>query len=89
VSSWRELHAALDGAAERREGIRVWWRDDDAGRDHPALTRLLDLAECHDLPLALAVVPMWLDADGHARVAASRHATVLQHGYAHANHAPP
>jgi hypothetical protein len=32
---------------------------------------------------------MWLDADGHARVAASRHATVLQHGYAHANHAPP
>jgi hypothetical protein len=89
VSSWSELHAALDGAAERDEAIRLWWRDDDAGRDHPALTRLLDLAEYHDLPLALAVVPMWLDADGHARIAASRHAATLQHGFAHANHARP
>jgi hypothetical protein len=88
VTSWSELHAALDGAAERGEAIPLWWRDDDAGRDHPALTRLLDLAECHDLPLALAVVPMWLDAETHARIAASRHATVLQHGFAHANHAP-
>ena len=89
MTSWSELHAALDGAAERGEAIRLWWRDDDAGRDRPALTRLLDLAECHDLPLALAVVPMWLDAASHARIAASRHATVLQHGFAHANHAPP
>jgi hypothetical protein len=89
VTSWSELQTALDGAAERGEAIRLWWRDDDAGRDHPALTRLLDLAECHDLPLALAVVPMWLDADSQARIAASRQATVLQHGFAHANHAPP
>jgi hypothetical protein len=89
VTGWGELQAALDGAAERGEAIRVWWRDDDAGRDHPALTRLLDLAECHELPLALAVVPMWLDAKGHARIAAGRHATVLQHGFAHADHAPP
>jgi hypothetical protein len=89
VTSWSELQSALDGAAERGEAIRVWWRDDDAGRDHPALTRLLDLAACHGLPLALAVVPMWLDADSHARIAASRHASVLQHGFAHADHAPP
>jgi hypothetical protein len=51
--------------------------------------RLLDLAECHDAPLALAVVPMWLDANAHARIAASPSATVRQHGFAHANHAPP
>lgn len=89
MTSWPDLQAALDGAAERGEAIRLWWRDDDAGRDHPALTRLLDLAEGHDLALALAVVPMWLEANGHARIAASRHATVLQHGFAHANHAPP
>jgi hypothetical protein len=89
VTGWAELLAALDGVAERGEAIRVWWRDDDAGRDHAALARLLELAECYDLPLALAVVPMWLDAKAQARIAASSRATVLQHGFAHANHAPP
>jgi hypothetical protein len=88
VTSWAELHAALDGVAARGEAICVWWRDDDAGRDHPALTRLLELAEGHDTPLALAVVPMWLDAGAHARIAASSQATILQHGFAHADHAP-
>ena len=89
MTSWDELRAALDGVAARGEAIRVWWRDDDAGRDHPALTRLLELAERHDLPLALAVVPMWLDANTQARIAASPNATVLQHGFAHADHAAP
>ena len=89
MTSWSELQAALDGVASRGEAIRVWWRDDDAGRDHAALARLLELAECYDLPLALAVVPMWLDANAQARIAASPNATVLQHGFAHADHAPP
>jgi hypothetical protein len=89
VTTWEALRAALDGVAARGEAIRVWWRDDDAGRDHPALTRLLELAECLDLPLALAVVPMCLDASTQARIAASPHATVLQHGFAHADHARP
>ena len=89
MTSWDELRKALDGVAARGEAIRVWWRDDDAGRDHPALARLLDLAECLDLPLALAVVPMWLQANTQARIAASPTATVLQHGFAHADHALP
>jgi hypothetical protein len=89
VTSWDELRAALDGVAARGEAIQLWWRDDDAGRNHPALTRLLELAECLDLPLALAVVPMWLDASTQARIAASPNATVLQHGFAHADHAAP
>jgi hypothetical protein len=89
VSGWAELQSALDSVLERGDSIRVWWRDDDAGRDHPALPRLLELAERHELPLALAVVPMWLDSRAQARIAASSQATVLQHGFAHANHAPP
>jgi hypothetical protein len=89
VTSWDELRAALDDVAAQGEAIRVWWRDDDAGHDHPALTRLLELAECLDLPLALAVVPMWLDADSQARIAANPNATVLQHGFAHADHGRP
>jgi hypothetical protein len=87
VTGWAQLRAALDAARERGEAIQVWWRDDDAGRDHSALTRLLELAEGHDVNLALAVVPLWLEADAQARIAASAHATVLQHGFAHANHA--
>jgi hypothetical protein len=88
VTAWAQLHAALDAVAERGESIRVWWRDDDAGRDRPEFVRLLELADAHDLPLALAVVPLWLEDDTLAGIAASRQATVLQHGYAHVNHAP-
>ena len=89
MTSWRELEANLDAVAARGQAIRLWWRDDDAGRDHPALERLLELAERRDLPLALAVVPLWLEAPVQALIAASAQATVLQHGFAHANHAPP
>jgi len=89
MTSWRELEANLDAIAARGEAIRLWWRDDDAGRDEAALDRLLELAARHDLPLALAVVPLWLAAPVQALIAASPQATVLQHGFAHANHAPP
>jgi hypothetical protein len=88
MTGWRELEASLDAIAARGEAIRVWWRDDDAGRDHAALDRLLELAARRDLPLALAVVPLWLEAPVQALIAASAQATVLQHGFAHANHAP-
>jgi hypothetical protein len=88
VSIWRDLEAALDAAARRGEMIRLWWRDDDAGRSDPALARLLELAERHSVPIALAVVPLWLDAGVQGRIAASAQTTVLQHGYAHASHAP-
>ncbi len=87
MSSWEQFDMALDAAARRGETIRVWWRDDDAGRDDPALSRLLDLAERHGSPLALAVVPSWLEPATQGRIAASSRTTVLQHGFAHANHA--
>jgi hypothetical protein len=87
LSSWTQLEAALDAAARRGETIRLWWRDDDAGRDHPALYRLLDLAERHSTPLALAVVPAWLEPPAQGMIAGGAQVTVLQHGFAHANHA--
>jgi hypothetical protein len=87
MTGWRELETALDAVAEQGKAIRLWWRDDDAGRDDAALERLLELAEQRALPVALAVVPVWLETSAQARIAASTQATVLQHGYAHANHA--
>ncbi len=89
MTGWRDLAARLDAVAEKGGAIRFWWRDDDAGRGHPALDRLLELAAARALPVALAVVPDWLEASVQARIAASAEATVLQHGYCHRNHAPP
>jgi hypothetical protein len=88
MTGWRALEAALDAIARDGKAIRLWWRDDDAGRGDPRLERLLELAERRALPLALAVVPVWLDAGAQARIAASPQASVLQHGFAHRDHAP-
>ena len=52
-----------------------------------ALHRLLDLAQRHNAPLALAVVPAWLEPEAHGAIAACAEITVLQHGFAHTNHA--
>lgn len=68
-------------------GRRFWWRDDDAGRHDPALDRLLALVGETGVPLGLAVVPAWLDAETTAHILATPRAHVLQHGFAHASHA--
>ncbi|MGI9501254.1 MAG: hypothetical protein ACR2P3_14555, partial [Geminicoccaceae bacterium] len=88
MTGWKQLDKVLDAAARRGETIRFWWRDDDAGKGSPALTRLLEMAERQNLPLALAVVPAWLQADAQGQIAArAAEITVRQHGIAHGNHA--
>ena len=87
MTSWQQLETALDDAAGRGEVVRFWWRDDDAGHPSPALTRLLELSESRNLPLALAVVPAWLQPEAQGQIAGNAEITVLQHGYAHTNHA--
>jgi len=73
----------------RKAGRRAafWWRDDDAVAAGPALARLADLGAEHGAPLALAAVPAKLEASLAPALADRPHVTVLQHGYAHANHA--
>ncbi|MGI9310055.1 MAG: polysaccharide deacetylase family protein [bacterium] len=63
-----------------------WWRDDDAQTPTPELDQLLALARRYDAPLALAVIPAGLDRALATRLESSAVA-VLQHGFAHANHA--
>jgi hypothetical protein len=75
--------------AARENPVRLWWRDDDAGRDDPRLGRLIAIAERHQAPLALAVVPDWLQPAAADRIGAARDVTVLQHGIAHQDHAAP
>ena len=81
--------ALADAIAAAPAPVRFWWRDDDAGRDDERLVPLLRLADRRAAPLALAVVPDWLERACRARILTSPSATVLQHGIAHADHALP
>jgi len=69
--------------------VTYWWRDDDAGRDDPQLERLLELAARRARPVALAVVPEWLEPATVERINASPWAQVIQHGVAHVDYAGP
>lgn len=80
------LRAALDALSSP---VVLWWRDDDAGRDHPRLATLLELSGARGVPIGLAVVPDWLTRAGAERIRSTALATVLQHGVAHADHAVP
>jgi len=66
----------------------LWWRDDDATAATPELAPLAALAREYDVPVALAAVPAALDDSLAATLAGLPQCTVVQHGYAHRNHAP-
>ncbi|MFN0043880.1 MAG: polysaccharide deacetylase family protein [Alphaproteobacteria bacterium] len=84
MTSWAQLHAELDLWAP--DGVTLWWRDDDAIAAGPELRKLLSCAS--GTPIALAVIPARLDA-GLALALDGANVLVVQHGYSHANHAPP
>ena len=89
MSSWRALSDELDRWAEAGHRATLWWRDDDAAHADPTLDRLLGLRQNLGLPLALAAMPALIDDDAAAAIARDGGAVVLQHGYAHHNHAGP
>jgi hypothetical protein len=85
MSSWEALErecAAWEASGRR---IELWWRDDDAVADTPALRRLLEVAT---VPLSLAVIPAALEPSLPALLKSHGLVSVLQHGFAHANRAP-
>ena len=81
--TWDDLDRELDRWQALRRPATLWWRDDDAVEGTPALDRLANLAARHRVPVALAVIPAALQPT----LALPPGATVLQHGYAHRNHA--
>ena len=82
------LARELDLWTARRRRATLWWRDDDACRDSPGLGRLLTLARTHAVPVAIAAVPALLEPTLADALARCRQASVIQHGFAHRNHAP-
>jgi peptidoglycan/xylan/chitin deacetylase (PgdA/CDA1 family) len=67
--------------------VLVWWRDDDAGRIDVRLNWLLALAAERGRTLGLAVVPAWLDAETLQLLRSAPQVEILQHGWAHVDHA--
>src|SRR5690606_37909844 len=88
-AAWQALGAELAAWQEAGRVAGIWWRDDDAVAPGAALDRLLDLATRHQAGLALAVIPAQAEPALARRLAEHPARTaVLQHGYAHTDHAP-
>jgi hypothetical protein len=88
VSTWEALQQLLDRRQEIGTTVSFWWRDDDAGEVGAALQRLLQVADRHRVPLALAVIPTQAGGDLSRLLDRATDVWVLQHGYSHTNHAP-
>ncbi len=86
--NWAPLDRELGHWAELGTVATFWWRDDDAVRYTPALNRLLTISAEFELPMALAVIPSRVRAELAACLGTYHQVSVLQHGYAHRNHAP-
>jgi hypothetical protein len=88
MSAWQPLASELDRWSALGRTATLWCRDDDACRDSPALRRLLECARSREVPVAIAAIPALCEPSLAAAIARYDVATVIQHGYAHRNHAP-
>jgi len=87
TAPWSALTGELDKWAAAGRQATFWWRDDDAASVTPALQRLVATAGAAAAPLALAVIPRHMTADLPACLAPVPGISVVQHGFAHINHA--
>ena len=86
--AWRSLNEELDQWQAQGLTAHLWWRDDDVMRPSPKLNRLLDVAQRCSCPVALAVIPARV-CDGLGQALAGTPTAVVQHGFAHIDHASP
>lgn len=92
MSDWHGLKVELERWTQSGRIATLWWRDDDAVASTPALDRLLTVARQPNgtpVPLCLAAIPAQADGTLAARAAENPYLSILQHGFAHRNHAPP
>ena len=87
--AWQWLGRELDSWAEADKTAQFWWRDDDATEPSGALDKLAGFSSSWNIPLALAVIPTRLAPELIDFLHDRSLVVILQHGYAHENHAPP
>lgn len=83
------MNTELDQWHAAGRSATLWWRDDDAIAPSTALDRLLDLADRHGVGISLAVIPKPATVELADALAGRQDVDVLQHGWAHINHAGP
>lgn len=87
ADAWAALSAELDLWATAGRTATFWWRDDDGGEMTGQLEQLFALRRRAGVAVALAAVPVRVDAAFSARLAEEADIAVLQHGYSHHNFA--
>lgn len=86
TGAWQAFFDEITRWRDAGRTVEFWWRDDDASRADPALSRLVALSQKMSIPLALAAIPA--RAERNAFQGMGQLVSVLQHGTDHANRAP-
>ena len=84
-TAWQLFFDEISRCKDAGRVVEFWWRDDDAARPDPALSRLVALAQRMSVPLALAAVPVQSRKETFDDIGPL--VSILQHGTDHANRA--
>jgi hypothetical protein len=84
---WTPLRAELAIWRAEQRTLPIWWRDDDAVAATVELDRLALMAQVHEIPIHIAVIPAQAERSllPYLETGTFR---ALVHGWAHENHAP-
>ncbi len=86
---WSNLDTELAHWRAAQLQLPIWWRDDDAISQTPALDQLMELSRELGVCVHLAVIPKFADQSLVDAFQSYRGFVPLVHGWAHENHAPP
>jgi hypothetical protein len=86
-NGYRPLLDELDQWAATGQQASLWWRDDDCIEPTAALDRMIGLSATYGVQLGLAVIPARAMPTLAHRLNSAETVFVLQHGFAHTNHA--
>ena len=84
---WTPLQAELAIWRSQDLTLPIWWRDDDAVADTPALQRLISLAEELRMKVHVAIIPDLIEPSLAAPLASGNTVPIV-HGWRHISHAP-
>lgn len=85
---WSPLTSELDLWRHHDLSLPIWWRDDDAIADTPALQRLSQIANDVGVPVYVAVIPDPMTPSLPLVIQMDPHLIPIIHGWRHVSHAP-